>query len=60
MYKLNKETYKAMYRALYLIRRTEEHMVEINKHTPIPELPHASIGQEAISVGTCFAMIEQD
>jgi len=58
--KLKKEDYLEMFRLLYLIRRTEETAVEYHKHTPIIELPHSSIGQEAISVGTCFGLTKED
>jgi TPP-dependent pyruvate/acetoin dehydrogenase alpha subunit len=57
---LKKEDYQAMYRWLYLIRRTEETMVEYHQHTPIIELPHVSIGQEAISVGCCYNLRRED
>lgn len=57
---LKKEDYLEMYRWLYLIRQTEEAMMEINSHTPICELPHASIGQEAISVGICYGLKKED
>lgn len=58
--KLKKEDYLSMYRWLYLIRKTEEAMMEINSHTPICELPHSSIGQEAISVGICYGLRRED
>ena len=58
--KLKKADYLAMYRWLYLIRKTEEAMMEINSHQPICELPHASIGQEAISVGACYGLRRED
>ncbi len=58
--KLEKRDYLEMYRWLYLIRRTEEAMMEINSHTPICELPHSSIGQEAISVGICYGLRRED
>ena len=62
MYKeaLKKQDYLEMYRWLYLIRRTEGAMVGVNSHTPICELPHASIGQEAISVGICYGLRRED
>lgn len=58
--KLEKADYLSMYRWLYLIRRTEEAMMEINSHKPICELPHSSIGQEAISVGVCYGLRRED
>ncbi len=57
---LKKEDYLSMYRWLYLIRRTEEAMIEINSHKPINELPHSSLGQEAISVGVCYGLRKTD
>lgn len=57
---LTKQDHLAMYRWLYLIRKTEEAMIEINSHQPINELPHSSIGQEAISVGTCYGLKKTD
>lgn len=60
MKKLINEDYKKMFRLLYLIRHTEQSMVEYHQHSPITELPHVSIGQEAISVGTCYGLRRED
>ena len=60
MENLTNKDYLEMYQWLYLIRRTEDHMMEINAHTPIQELPHAGIGQEAIAVGTCYGLHKED
>ena len=60
MIELLEKDYQAIYRWLYLIRRTEESMVEYHHHTPITELPHVSIGQEAISVGSCYNLRKED
>lgn len=49
-----------MYRYLVLARMTEERMVEYHHHTALPELPHASIGQEAVSVGSCYGLSKED
>lgn len=57
---LEKKDYLEMYRLLYLTRYTEEKMVEYHHHTAIPELPHVSIGQEAISIGTCYNLSKED
>jgi|LSQX01.1.fsa_nt_gb TPP-dependent pyruvate/acetoin dehydrogenase alpha subunit len=57
---LKKNDYLEMYRWLQLIRRTEEEMVKYHHHSPITELPHSSIGQEAISVGSCYALRKED
>ena len=58
--KLEKADFLSMYRWLYLIKRTEESMIEINSHKPINELPHSSLGQEAISVGLCYGLKKED
>lgn len=60
MKKLEKSDYLEMYRLLYLTRHTEERMVEYHHHSPLAELPHVSIGQEAISVGTCYKLRQDD
>lgn len=57
---LQKEDYLKMFRQLFLTRHTEQTMVDYHRHTPITELPHSSIGQEAISVGTCFGLTKED
>ncbi|MDC7788884.1 thiamine pyrophosphate-dependent dehydrogenase E1 component subunit alpha [Rhodoplanes sp. TEM] len=41
-----------LYEWMLLSRITEERMTDYHKHTPLPELPHAGIGQEAIAAGT--------
>lgn len=49
-----------LYRWMLLSRLTEERMTEYHKHSPLPELPHAGIGQEAISAGTVFGLRQDD
>ncbi len=49
-----------LYRLLLLTRVTEERMVEYHKHSPLPELPHASIGQEAVGVGATYKLRRDD
>ena len=49
-----------MYRLLVLIRHTEERMVEYHHRSPLHELPHSGIGQEAIAVGTCATLQKDD
>ena len=49
-----------LYRWMLLSRVTEERMTEYHKHSPLPELPHAGIGQEAISAGTVFGLRKDD
>lgn len=41
-----------LYEWMLLSRITEERMTDYHKHTPLPELPHSGIGQEAIAAGT--------
>ena len=57
---LTKADYLEMYRWLFLIRQTEARMVEYHHHSPLAELPHSSIGQEAISVGACYHLRPDD
>lgn len=57
---LTKEDLLEMYRLMCLSRRNEEAMVEIHKRTPLPELPHVGIGQEAIMIGTSYLLKEGD
>lgn len=58
--KLKQDDFLAAYRWMYLSRRTEEAMVELHRHTPVTELPHAGIGQEATMVGSCFNLRRTD
>ncbi|MEW6266768.1 MAG: thiamine pyrophosphate-dependent dehydrogenase E1 component subunit alpha [Thermodesulfobacteriota bacterium] len=58
--KLKKKDYLEIYRLLFLTRFTEERMVEYHHHTPLPELPHVSIGQEAVAIGACYNLRDDD
>jgi acetoin:2,6-dichlorophenolindophenol oxidoreductase subunit alpha len=49
-----------MFRLMVLAREFEEQMCEVHARTPIAELPHASTGQEAVAVGTCFRLRPDD
>jgi TPP-dependent pyruvate/acetoin dehydrogenase alpha subunit len=60
MAKLEKEDLLELYRWMLLSRITEERMAEYHKHTPLPELPHAGIGQEAIAAGTVYGLSIED
>lgn len=62
MYKeqLTREDLLAIYRFMVLSRRTEEYMVELHQHTPITELPHTGIGQEAVMVGSSYGLRRDD
>ncbi|MBI2067971.1 MAG: thiamine pyrophosphate-dependent dehydrogenase E1 component subunit alpha [Deltaproteobacteria bacterium] len=49
-----------LYRSLYLIRRTEEKIVEHYGEQEMRCPVHLSIGQEAIAVGVCTALRQED
>ncbi len=57
---LEKSLIMKMYRLMVLSRVTEERMVEYHKQSPLPELPHSGIGQEAIGVGSVCALRPDD
>ena len=52
--------HKKLYTSLYRIRRVEEEVVRIYPTDKIKSPVHLSIGQEAVSVGVCEALKEQD
>ena len=58
--KLTREDKLTIYRFMYLSRYTEEYMVELHQHTPITELPHTGIGQEAVMIGTSYGLRKDD
>lgn len=49
-----------IYEGLLLTRRFEETVLEVYEAGGIPELPHLSIGQEAVGVGACCALSDDD
>src|SRR5437868_8130854 len=49
-----------LYRALYRIRRLEEEIARVYPSDKIKSPVHLSIGQEAVSVGVCEALLPQD
>lgn len=49
-----------VFRYLLLNRRFEERVLEVYEDSGIPELPHLSIGQEAVSVGGCYPLADDD
>jgi len=49
-----------IYRALYLIRRTEEEVARIYPSDQIKSPVHLSIGQESVAVGVCDALDPDD
>lgn len=54
------ETVARVYRALRLIRRTEEEIARIYPSDKIKSPVHLSIGQEAVAVGVCDALEASD
>lgn len=47
-------------RSMLLVRKLEEHAITVYDDRGIPELPHSSIGQEAVGVGACHAVRDDD
>ena len=58
--RLSSEDLLAMYRLLVLTRRFEEKARSWNRRGETLEVPHASIGQEAIGVGACYGLRADD
>ena len=58
--RINAGAVERIYRSLRLIRRTEEEIARIYPSDKIKSPVHLSIGQEAISVGVCDALREDD
>jgi TPP-dependent pyruvate/acetoin dehydrogenase alpha subunit len=54
------ELQEKLYRSLYRIRRVEEEVVRLYPTDKIKSPVHLSIGQEAVSVGVCEALREDD
>lgn len=52
--------YERFYRSLYRIRRVEEEIARIYPTDKIKSPVHLSIGQEAVAVGVCEALREDD
>ncbi|HXM54144.1 MAG TPA: thiamine pyrophosphate-dependent dehydrogenase E1 component subunit alpha [Candidatus Dormibacteraeota bacterium] len=50
----------ALYRRLLLIRRFEEQVDELYKSARMPGLAHLYIGEEAVAVGVCAALRDDD
>jgi TPP-dependent pyruvate/acetoin dehydrogenase alpha subunit len=49
-----------LFRQLVLNRKFKEKTIELYKKERIPELPHSNMGQEAIGVGACYGLNEDD
>jgi TPP-dependent pyruvate/acetoin dehydrogenase alpha subunit len=58
--KREQELYARFYSALYMIRRVEEEIVEVYPTDKIKSPVHLSIGQEAVAVGVCEALLPND
>lgn len=56
----NSEFIARLYRSLFLIRKTEERIADVYSTDVIKSPVHLSIGQEAIAVGVCDAMLKDD
>lgn len=50
----------SMYRWMVLTRRFEEKVVALYKQRGSAEMPHSSIGQEAVGVGVCYGLRRDD
>ena len=50
----------ALLEDLLLTRRFEETVIEVYEDRGIRELPHSSLGQEAVGVGGCFPLRDDD
>src|SRR5256885_10255045 len=48
------------YRSLYRIRRVEEEIAKVYPTDKVKSPVHLSIGQEAVSVGVCEALLRED
>ena len=60
MKKLDPNLVERFYRSLYRIRRVEEEIIRIYPMDKIKSPVHLSIGQEAVSVGVCEALMGDD
>src|SRR4051812_19952816 len=52
--------FELMYQSLYRIRKVEEAIAGLYPSDKIKSPVHLSIGQEAVSVGVCSALANQD
>ena len=50
----------AMYRLMVLTREFEMRMVKIHSEKGLLENPHLCVGEEAIGVGSCYGLREDD
>src|SRR5262245_61767464 len=52
--------YPRLYRSLYRIRRVEEEVARVYPSDKLKSSVHLSIGQEAVTVGVCEALLPRD
>lgn len=57
---INDDDLIKMYRWMVLTRHFDERVCDLQHQRGIPELQHASIGQEAVGVGSCYALRPDD
>ncbi|MBI2191140.1 MAG: thiamine pyrophosphate-dependent dehydrogenase E1 component subunit alpha [Planctomycetes bacterium] len=57
---LGPEKLKDMYRRMVVIRKFEEHIYDIYTRGLMPGLAHLYIGEEAVAVGACAALRDDD
>lgn len=57
---MDDEVKREVLRSMLIVRKLEEHAIEVYDDRGIPELPHSSIGQEAVGVGACHAVRDDD
>jgi len=50
----------AMYRLMLLTREFEMRVAQIFSQKGLPEIPHLCVGEEAIGVGSCYGLKEDD
>ncbi|MFC6614089.1 thiamine pyrophosphate-dependent dehydrogenase E1 component subunit alpha [Halopenitus salinus] len=51
---------REVYEHLLFVRRFEERVLDAYESGGVPELPHLSIGQEAVGVGATYALADDD
>jgi TPP-dependent pyruvate/acetoin dehydrogenase alpha subunit len=57
---LNDDDLIKMYRWMVLTRHFDQRVCDLQQQRGIPELQHASIGQEAVGVGACYGLRADD
>ncbi len=57
---INDDDLIKMYRWMVLTRQLDQRVCDVQAQRGIPELQHASIGQEAVGVGACYGLRPDD